>query len=242
MRVRNLDTFLNNAQQIHGDRYDYSQFEYVTAKHKSIVICRIHGQFLINANNHFNGKGCPQCALDKHKTIRKYTTESFIEVANLKHSNKYDYSKTVYLDIKTKIIVTCVNHGDFNVTPDKHINECNSCPECAKENRSSYSRSAFIQLCNSRSRTPCLYILRCFNDNESFYKIGITSTTIKRRYSCKADMPYSYEIIQEIRGEPEYIWNLEKTFHTKLSQYCYVPNISFGGSIKECFSKIEDVF
>ena len=40
------------------------------------------------------------------------------------------------------------------------------------------------------------YIIKCWNSQECFYKVGITSYSVKRRYNSKRDMPYNYEIIQ----------------------------------------------
>jgi hypothetical protein len=54
-----------------------------------------------------------------------------------------------------------------------------------------------------------LYIIRCFNENESFYKIGITSSNLPRRYNSNHNMPYKYEVIQEIRDISDNIYNLE---------------------------------
>ena len=51
-------------------------------------------------------------------------------------------------------------------------------------------------------------VIRCFNENEEFYKIGITSSSIQHRYNSTSKMPYKYEIIQEIYDTPEIIYNL----------------------------------
>ena len=59
-----------------------------------------------------------------------YTTESFIEKAKLIHGDKYDYSKVNYVNVKTKIIVICPIHGEFETTPDNHINGKTGCPKC----------------------------------------------------------------------------------------------------------------
>ena len=75
----------------------------------------------------------------------------------------------------------------------------------------------------------------CYNDNESFYKIGITSNSIKERYSSKSSMPYNYNIIQEIQGNPEDIFRFERFLHYLFFPYKYSPLIKFAGSAKECF-------
>ena len=79
-----------------------------------------------------------------------------------------------------------------------------------------------------------LYVIRCFNGNEEFYKIGITSFTIKKRFTRKRDMPYQYEIIQEIKDSAENIYDLEKILHRVYAYWKYKPLISFAGET-ECF-------
>ena len=79
---------------IHGDRYDYSRVQYVSAKTKIEVICRKHGPWLITPSNHQNGRGCPNCK-------RLMTQDQFLEKAKTKHGDRYDYSQTVYEHTKT---------------------------------------------------------------------------------------------------------------------------------------------
>lgn len=42
---------------------------------------------------------------------------------------RYDYSKTVYVNSYTKVIITCRVHGDFKQTPANHLNG-HGCPSC----------------------------------------------------------------------------------------------------------------
>ena len=58
-------------------------------------------------------------------------TNKFIEKAINIHGNLYDYSKVKYVDKKTKITIICKIHGDFNQTPDNHINRKSGCRLCA---------------------------------------------------------------------------------------------------------------
>lgn len=41
----------------------------------------------------------------------------------------YDYSKVVYIDAKTEVIIGCPIHGDFTQTPDQHRRS--GCPACS---------------------------------------------------------------------------------------------------------------
>jgi len=63
----------------------------------------------------------------------KLTREEFIKKARLVHGDRYDYYKVVYRNARTNVTITCPIHGDFEQTPNKHINSCQGCPECGKE-------------------------------------------------------------------------------------------------------------
>lgn len=118
------DVFLQKAKEVHGDKFDYSKVEYQNAQSKVCIICPEHGQFWQTPNSHLRGAGCPKC------TGRYKTTEEFVEEARLTHGEKYDYSKTEYLDATTKVIIICPKHGEFMQTPIGHIRGA-GCPKCA---------------------------------------------------------------------------------------------------------------
>ena len=52
---------------------------------------------------------------------RKITTEEFIENARKVHGDKYDYSKTVYVNSKMKVVIICPVHGEFEQSPVYHL-------------------------------------------------------------------------------------------------------------------------
>ena len=60
---------------------------------------------------------------------KKLTTEQFVAKAREIHGDKYDYSKVVYVNAKTKVCVTCKEHGDFWITADDftHGKGCRTC-------------------------------------------------------------------------------------------------------------------
>lgn len=53
---------------------------------------------------------------------KKKTLDEFIQEANIIHNNKYDYTKTNYINSKTKIIVICSTHGEFKICPSHQYN------------------------------------------------------------------------------------------------------------------------
>ena len=66
---------------------------------------------------------------------KKLTTEDFIIKSRKIHGNKYDYSKVNYVDIKTKVIITCLKHGVFQQTPGSHINQKSGCKKCGRQSQ-----------------------------------------------------------------------------------------------------------
>lgn len=62
----------------------------------------------------------------------KHTRDSFIEEARKTHGEAYGYDKVVYQGNKTKVLITCPQHGDFLQTPHMHISQkMQGCPSCS---------------------------------------------------------------------------------------------------------------
>ena len=56
-------------------------------------------------------------------------TKIFIEKAKQIHGDKYDYSKSKYIDTDTKVCIICPEHGEFWQTPHDHLDK-HGCPTC----------------------------------------------------------------------------------------------------------------
>lgn len=79
--------------------------------------------------------------------LKKLTTEEFIKRAKAIHGNTYDYSKVEYVNSKTKVIITCPVHGDFEQLPHNHLRGC-GCDKCAQEEigrRARLTKEQFIK-------------------------------------------------------------------------------------------------
>lgn len=64
--------------------------------------------------------------------MKKLSNLDFIEKCNSLHNYKYDYSKTKYVNTRTKIVVICPQHGEFEITPDRHSGkQKQGCADCA---------------------------------------------------------------------------------------------------------------
>lgn len=125
-RRKTTDEFIVDALKVHGHRYDYSLVEYKNSATKVKIVCKEHGVFEQQPNEHSStGSGCPSCAGKK-----PYTTDTFIEKARGIHGDKFDYSETEYKGLADKVKFICQKHGSFLQTPANHLRH-NGCPDCS---------------------------------------------------------------------------------------------------------------
>ncbi|MCE5388267.1 MAG: hypothetical protein K0041_06775 [Acidithiobacillus sp.] len=123
------EEFIEKAQKVHGDRFDYSQVDYQGAKPHVTIICPVHGPFSMSPGNHLMGQGCAKCSGKAKPELDDLITR-FKEV----HGGKYDYSKVRYENANTKVQIVCPEHGVFEQIPGHHLNGC-GCPRCSIEKR-----------------------------------------------------------------------------------------------------------
>lgn len=57
--------FIEEATEIHKNKYDYSKVQYVKSDQKIIIICHKHGEFDQTPSLHLCCRGCPQCGHDR---------------------------------------------------------------------------------------------------------------------------------------------------------------------------------
>lgn len=146
-----IANFLQRAIEKHGNKFDYSQVEYVTAKVKVKIICPDHGEFWIKPDKHLskNSKGCQQCWADirdimikkVHKErketgkppLKQITPSSiFLERAKDRFGDRFEYNLENYNGLAgNQITVTCSLHGTFTMQPRSHLLS-NGCKECGK--------------------------------------------------------------------------------------------------------------
>ena len=228
-----LESVIKDFIGIHGNKYDYSLVEYITNKVPVTIICSVHGEFKQKPNSHLLGKGCKKCGDIEGSKKRMHSKEEFVEKANKKHNYKYNYEHTNYTGDGKKLEVECKVHGSFTLRANSHLNGV-GCKKCYESVRSCFSRTGFEE--KAKGKDCQLYLIKCWNENEEFYKIGITTKDPKHRFSSSIAMPYNYEIIDTIIGTATYIFDLEKNTLRDLSPYKYVPNIKFVGHT-ECVKK-----
>ena len=70
-QTKPLDLFKEEAKTKHGDKYDYSEVNYVNAKTIVSIICNKHGEFKQTPDSHLRGNGCPFCVNKTEGIVRE---------------------------------------------------------------------------------------------------------------------------------------------------------------------------
>ena len=138
------EKFIEEARKIHGNKYIYSNVDYINKRTNVIITCPIHGDFIQNPHNHISQRqGCPECGkiIARQRTMdcknHRKTKEEFQKEINLLYCGKYEVIGE-YINNKTKIAIYCheknkngKEHGIFFVKPNDLI--CgHGCHRCIK--------------------------------------------------------------------------------------------------------------
>lgn len=237
MKALTQEEYINKAIEIHSNKYTYLNTKYVNSTTKIVVTCPIHGDWETNPRNHLKGCGCPKCS------GRNLSTEEWINRFTQVHSTKYDYSKFVYTSIYSKSIIICSKHGEFLQSPHNHSNG-QQCPTCSRAeawiNNTYYNPTNAEKNKETWSSIPSsVYILKMYNTDETFYKIGITSQDVTRRFR-KHDFEYSYEVLSQTFMSLYEAVLLEHALHTINKHNKYTPLKQFKG-YTECFAQLNEL-
>jgi hypothetical protein len=227
------EQFITRSTKKHNGLYNYDLVEYNGGLIKTKIRCSEHGVFEQTPAAHLTGQGCPICS---NKNV---TTDTFIEKAREKHSDLYDYSLVEYKKSDEKIRIICKYHGEFSQTPNNHL-EPKGCPICGAIRSGGWSYSLWNEkgLKSDNFDGFKVYILKCWDDKESFYKIGKTYTNINKRYDSLRTLPYNWIVVKEIIGDSITISHLEHSLHSRFKDNTYIPIKNFKGKY-ECFSEID---
>lgn len=234
-QINRWKRFRARARKQYEDAFDYIAFIPGEFEDSVIIYCKKHDRKFIKLLSdhlkpfHLLSPGCRLC--DKEKRHAE-----FVAKAQAVHGIKYNYDKVKYVTARTPVTITCKEHGDFTRRPDSHY-KGSGCPICTGVT-GGWTRDNFQAFCDANSDSNALlYIIECFKEQECFYKVGITSKSVKHRFQKK--MPYRYRELYIIEGKASDIYNLETEIHELLAEFKYTPSIYFGG-YTECFSFIPD--
>lgn len=110
---KDIEVFIEEAQKVHNNKYNYSKFNYVSAHVKGIIICPEHGEFEQSPANHLAGKGCPDCAKSK-------MSKGEAIVKNYLDKNNIAYKKQYRIKFPKEIRISEYGYIDFYL-PEHNI-------------------------------------------------------------------------------------------------------------------------
>jgi hypothetical protein len=240
-----VEAFKEKAIKIHGDKYDYSKVEYTTSKLPVVISCPMHGDFRQTPNVHLTGSGCPECGKVLVGDNQAGNTEQFTLAAKKVHSDKYLYNKTEYIRSNKKVTIICPIHGDFEQTPNAHLSG-HGCRQCAnlkigeskRANAPGWSFSRWEEYGHKSKDFDSfkVYVIKCWNEDEEFVKIGKTYRTIGMRFR-DCHLPYEWKVVKVIEGNAAFISKTELEMQKigKEKDLQYTPLKKFDG-MSECFT------
>ena len=127
--------FIERANVVHNNKYDYSFVEYNTVHNKVKIICPKHGMFKQIAYDHLNGHGCPKCGIIFSKSeneIYEYVKTIVGEENVIKHDRLILKGKEIDIYIPSLKIAIEYNgllwHSQkYNKDKNYHLNKTESC-------------------------------------------------------------------------------------------------------------------
>lgn len=164
-----IEEFISRSNEIHSGKYGYKQTVYTDTSTKVIITCPEHGEFEQRPGNHLKGIGCAKCGFEISASYKKGSSTEFIKKAIEIHGNKYRYSETVYAAARSKVIITCPIHGNYEQTPCSHL-QGSGCQKCAGVHR--YGNEGFIEKAIKKHGNKYVYSKVDYENNRS--RITIT--------------------------------------------------------------------
>lgn len=150
-----------------GDRFSYEKTD-LNSKSKVTITCKEHGDFQSTIEYHRiseygNCSGCNKAG-ENEKKVKK-----FIERAQAKHGDQFNYDKVENISVGAVITLICKDHGEFKVNYDNHVKrDCGGCSKCAEKARLSNRTTCFEKLKQNS--------LEKYGDQYSFEKSKYTLT------------------------------------------------------------------
>jgi very-short-patch-repair endonuclease len=116
------ENFITLSKKVWGDRFDYSECEYLGTNVKVKLYDKLKNKFI---------EQVPKSHLGGYK-VTKLTKDEFFNKCNLIHDYKYQYNHDQYTSsLNSRLDIICKEHGEFNLKAATHIygTGCSKCDE-----------------------------------------------------------------------------------------------------------------
>ena len=199
---KSKDEFVEQSIKIWGDRFDYTDSEYINSNSKIRFYDRVNNRYVEQiASLHIRGFD-----------VKKIDNDIFILESKLIYDDLYLYDKCQYINKSNKVTITCSLHGDFDVNPFNHLNNGYGCPKCI------YTK---IQKKISKylyKKEISYYRQHKFHDCKNIFQLPFDFYLPKYRTAIEFDGKQHYEPMEFFGGSEAY--NRLKVNDKIKSDYC----------------------
>lgn len=232
-RRLSVQEFINKANTVHNNKYDYSKVVYSNSHTPVTIICPIHGEFQQSPTHHLSGEGCPKCVK------KEWNTEEFIKESQKAHGTKYNYTKVNYINFTTKVCIICPEHGEFWQLPYIHCKVGCGCPKC-KQSHGERLISSILN-CNSIKYISQFPLENPYNRRN--FKLDFYILYNKGKYIIEYNGRQHYEPVEVFGGQKAFEEQLLRD--SDLRKYCKENNwnlleIPFYYSEEEIINSIQE--
>lgn len=138
--TRTTEDFIKKSVDRFGvGRFDYNLTKYISYKSFVTIKCvKCFTMINVLTTNHYRSKyGCYRCAIEGQKLSMRKSTKQFIEEAiAIYGTQKFDFSRTEYINSNMKIIIGCKCGNWFEQTPSNFLSGNKGCVTCRKRHES----------------------------------------------------------------------------------------------------------
>ena len=204
-----------------GERYVVDSFTYEGPETVITFHCAIHGVFKLQAASVNRSPGCNRCAYDSSRekraqgqrrnagSSREMRKAEWLQKAQEKHGDFFIYDNVVYVNQKTPVAIECPIHGQITQKPYDHLQ--GGCRKCADSELAGLYSERFFELRPEAEYQPAmLYYIQFLWKREKFFKVGITTTTVEKRFNAIRKGTVELKILgQAVYGLKD-AWSIEQ--------------------------------
>lgn len=162
--------------------------EYTINRHPVRMLCMTHGEWSTQYESFIKSvNGCPGCKAVSFGNRRRIPEdERFAEISRLaiKDSIQFDGWCGHYEGGRTRLIMICNHHGEWNPTIEAFVDQQQRCPGCAK---------------GGYDRTKTGYAYALLSECGNHIKVGISNNVPQRIRQLRRDTPFEFVKVAHIR-------------------------------------------
>jgi hypothetical protein len=129
-----VEDYFNRCREVHGNNYDYSEVNFTLIRDKIPIICKAcNNKFVMQADAHARGQGCPLCNKGAGSRARRIPCEDVLNRIEGTYGNLLTVTGIEYKNGLAHITGKCEKHGCCFTKSLKLLMKANPCTSCQDE-------------------------------------------------------------------------------------------------------------